>query len=440
MPSPGFREQCASPSTCPPHGRNKVINVFEHDGNDAAGNETDSPVNEAHQGIVEQVIELDEDFTPIPREGRGLRPAEAARRVREGHRGRPPRPHLLLFRKERRGVPTTCSTLRQPLPQPHRGEPTRVPEARGARPSSRGTASPAAKPTRAAPSPTSSRSSPTRSWGSSAFPLSTRARNAKAEGSSTTTRSRQVGHLFMLQGKDHVEVHEVGPGAIGAVAKIDEIKFNGVLHDSHELTLSTSCRCPSPSPCTDWPSSSRTTPTKPSSPTPPTSYMAEDPCLLSNASPRPTRPSCAAGRLHLPIIIEHSRTSYGIDLITSPPKVAYKETITTRAEGHHRHKKQTGGAGQFGEVYLGSSRCPPTTPRASSSSTTPVGGSIPAIHARRREGHPPGPAEGTSPDTRMTGCASRLRRQVPRRGQQGNRVHHRRAKAFIDAVQKAKPG
>jgi elongation factor G len=81
--------------------------------------------------------------------------------------------------------------------------------------------------------------------------------------------------------------------------------------------------------------------------------IAEDPTLqLERVKATAQTVLRGLGEMHLRIKLRMLKDRYGVDVHTAPPKVAYKETITTKAEGHHRHKKQTGGAGQFGEVYL----------------------------------------------------------------------------------------
>ena len=81
--------------------------------------------------------------------------------------------------------------------------------------------------------------------------------------------------------------------------------------------------------------------------------VAEDPCVrVEHHTAQNETVLYGLGDLHLRVMLQRMTERYGVAVKTSPPSVPYRETITRPAEGHHRHKKQTGGAGQFGEVYL----------------------------------------------------------------------------------------
>jgi elongation factor G len=161
------------------------------------------------------------------------------------------------------------------------------------------------------------------------------------------------GHLYLLKGKTQVEVSEAVPGDICAIAKIDEIHFNHVLHDSAadahiharplELPNSVFGLAIVPKKRGDEQKVSDVL----------HKLMAEDPCfkLEHNAQANETVMR-GLGETHLKTMLEKMAGQYKLELDSKPPSIPFRETIATRAEGHSRHKKQTGGAGQFGEVFL----------------------------------------------------------------------------------------
>ena len=163
----------------------------------------------------------------------------------------------------------------------------------------------------------------------------------------------KVGHLFMLQGKEHVEVPRALPGDIVALAKIDELHFDAVLHDAAEDDHIHLLPLAFPVPVHGLAIEPKRHGDEQRMWEIMTKLVAEDPCLkVEHVVNTNETIVYGLGELHLRMLLERLREVYKFEVQTRPPRIAYRETITAKAEGHHRHKKQTGGAGQFGEVYL----------------------------------------------------------------------------------------
>ena len=163
----------------------------------------------------------------------------------------------------------------------------------------------------------------------------------------------KLAHLYQLQGKEHVEVAQGIPGDICAVPKIDELHFDAVLHDSHDEDHYhlKSVTFPPPMLGLAIRAEKRGDEQKLSESL--HRLVAEDPCVrVEHHAAQNETVLYGLGDLHLRVMLQRMTERYGVAVKTSPPSVPYRETITRPAEGHHRHKKQTGGAGQFGEVYL----------------------------------------------------------------------------------------
>lgn len=163
----------------------------------------------------------------------------------------------------------------------------------------------------------------------------------------------KVGHLFKLQGKDQIEIEAGVPGDICAVAKVDDINYDSVLHDSQDDTEVTMAPTELPAPMFGLAIEPKNRGDEQKISDALNKLSAEDPCFRveHNAVLNETVIK-GLGDLHMRVVLERMKERYKVEVETRPPRIEYRETIQSAADGHHRHKKQTGGAGQFGEVYL----------------------------------------------------------------------------------------
>lgn len=163
----------------------------------------------------------------------------------------------------------------------------------------------------------------------------------------------KLSHLYRVQGKDLEEMSVSVSGDICAVSKIEDLEFNNVLHSSHDEdeVQMRPVAIPPPMYGVALELLQRGQEKKLSDAL--HKLSTEDPSLLLEFNAQANETVLRGmGELHLRLVLGRMKEEFGIDVSTHPPKIAYRETVTRPAEGHHRHKKQTGGAGQFGEVFL----------------------------------------------------------------------------------------
>ena len=163
----------------------------------------------------------------------------------------------------------------------------------------------------------------------------------------------KVAHLLRIFGSEQSEVPGVGPGDICAIPRAEGVHFDAVLHDSHDedhyhlrsIVFTEPMFSLAIVPTNDAEAQKISDALH--------TLRDEDPSIrVEHLAHLNETVLQGLGDLHLQAGLARMREQYNVQVTTRPPRIAYLETITTRAEGHHRHKKQTGGAGQFGEVHL----------------------------------------------------------------------------------------
>ena len=345
-----FGKECL-PLNLPAAGGTAVVDCFFNP-LPVPGVEVDfSSVEAAHRALVEQVVEVDPDF--VERylndgdvDARELHaPLEEA--LRQGHLI----PICFVSARNGAGVAELLDVFEALLPNPAEGNPPQFLKGEGAN----------AKELHA-------KNDPAQHVIAHVFKITVDPYVGKMGvfriHQGTVTRDSQlyigdgrkpfkVGHLFMLQGKEHVEVVKGVPGDICAVAKVDEMHFDAVLHDAAEDDHLHLRPLPFPEPVHGLAIEPKRRGDEQRMWEILQKLVDEDPCLkVEHVIATNETVVYGLGELHLRTLLDRMNAVYKCEVVTRPPRIAYRETITAPAEGHHRHKKQSGGAGQFGKVFL----------------------------------------------------------------------------------------
>jgi elongation factor G len=161
----------------------------------------------------------------------------------------------------------------------------------------------------------------------------------------------RIGQLVVFAGKDVDHVDEFGPGDIGAVAKLKETRAGDWLAAQDEPIDMPALKLPSPVMAFAVQPKSRGDEDKVLASL--RRLQEEDPTIDLHRDQQ-TGEQIVAGlsQVHVEVIVDRLRTRFGVEVTLKPPRVPYRETIRTVAAAHGRHKKQSGGRGQFGDCHI----------------------------------------------------------------------------------------
>lgn len=164
----------------------------------------------------------------------------------------------------------------------------------------------------------------------------------------------KAGHVLKIEGREHPELEAVAyAGDIVALGRIEDIHADSVLHAPDVAEDLVAARMAYPTPMLSLAVETKSRNDDAKLGTALQALSEEDP-TFRHAHDETTKELIVSGigDVHVGVMLERLANRYRLEVKTKQPTIAYRETITGRAEGHHRHKKQTGGAGQFGEVFL----------------------------------------------------------------------------------------
>ena len=167
----------------------------------------------------------------------------------------------------------------------------------------------------------------------------------------TRDAAERFGHLLLLQGKTQTSVPEIKAGDLGAVAKLKDTLTNDTLGDKGDPTRFPAVKFPEPVLAYAIEPKSRGDEDKIS--TAMHRLEEEDPSIKYSRDPQTKELLLSGqGQLHIEVTVAKLKRRFGVDVNLKPPRIPYRETIKASTEAHGRHKKQTGGHGQFGDCKI----------------------------------------------------------------------------------------